>query len=170
MKRPDNAGAVRQRVLDARQLALKMIANVTYGYTAASFSGRMPCVDIADAIVETVRACATRGSPQPDARAVAPQGRRTLERAIHMVEGDPKWRAQVVYGDTDSLFVLLPGRSKEEAFRIGEVRPWLGLVSAPAQHLLRRCSAGNRGACDRVQSSARQAEDGEGVHALRAGQ
>lgn len=26
---------------------------------------------------------------------------------------------RVVYGDTDSLFVLLPGRSREEAFRIG---------------------------------------------------
>jgi hypothetical protein len=34
-------------MLDHRQYALKMIANVTYGYTSASFSGRMPCVDIA---------------------------------------------------------------------------------------------------------------------------
>jgi DNA polymerase zeta len=31
---------VLRRVLDARQLALKMIANVTYGYTAAGFSGK----------------------------------------------------------------------------------------------------------------------------------
>lgn len=36
-----------------------------------------------------------------------------------MVEGNPKWRARVVYGDTDSLFVLLAGRSREEAFQIG---------------------------------------------------
>ena len=36
-----------------------------------------------------------------------------------MVEGNPRWRARVVYGDTDSLFVLLPGRSREEAFEIG---------------------------------------------------
>ena len=36
-----------------------------------------------------------------------------------MVEGNPKWRARVVYGDTDSLFVLLPGRSRDEAFEIG---------------------------------------------------
>lgn len=34
--------------LDARQLGLKLIANVTYGYTSASFSGRMPCTDISD--------------------------------------------------------------------------------------------------------------------------
>jgi len=35
-----------QKVLDSRQLGLKLIANVTYGYTSANFSGRMPCVDV----------------------------------------------------------------------------------------------------------------------------
>lgn len=44
-----------QRLLDARQLTLKYIANVTYGYTAATFSGRMPAVEIADSIVQTGR-------------------------------------------------------------------------------------------------------------------
>jgi hypothetical protein len=34
------------RMLDARQLGLKLIANVTYGYTGASFSGRMPCIEV----------------------------------------------------------------------------------------------------------------------------
>ena len=38
-----------------RQLALKYIANVTYGYTSATFSGRMPCAEIADSIVQTGR-------------------------------------------------------------------------------------------------------------------
>ena len=45
--------------------------------------------------------------------------RETLENAIRMVEAHPRWRARVVYGDTDSLFVLLPGRSRDEAFEIG---------------------------------------------------
>lgn len=35
------------------------------------------------------------------------------------MEAHPDWRARVVYGDTDSLFVLLPGRSRAEAHRIG---------------------------------------------------
>jgi len=35
-----------QKVLHARQLGLKLIANVTYGYTAANFSGRMPCIEV----------------------------------------------------------------------------------------------------------------------------
>jgi DNA polymerase zeta len=40
------AGCPTYRMLDSRQLALKLIANVTYGYTAAGFSGRMPCVEL----------------------------------------------------------------------------------------------------------------------------
>ena len=54
---------------------------MTYGYTSASFSGRMPNVDIADAIVLS--------------------GRKTLECAIDIVESHPEWEAKVVYGDTD---------------------------------------------------------------------
>lgn len=34
------------RLLHARQLGLKLIANVTFGYTAANYSGRMPCVEV----------------------------------------------------------------------------------------------------------------------------
>lgn len=34
------------RMLEARQLGLKFIANFTFGYTAANFSGRMPCVEV----------------------------------------------------------------------------------------------------------------------------
>ncbi|AOW03215.1 hypothetical protein B0I72DRAFT_137686 [Yarrowia lipolytica] len=88
-----------QRLNHNRQLALKLVANVTYGYTSASFSGRMPCAEIADAIVQS--------------------GRETLEKCIDVIHGSDKWAAKVVYGDTDSLFVCLPGRTKDEAFKIG---------------------------------------------------
>lgn len=33
-------------MLDSRQLGLKLIANVTYGYTSANYSGRMPCIEV----------------------------------------------------------------------------------------------------------------------------
>ena len=52
-------------------------------------------------------------SPSPQlGDSVVSKGRETLERCIQMVNSNPSWRAQVVYGDTDSLFVLLKGRSK----------------------------------------------------------
>uniref|UniRef100_H2S107 DNA polymerase zeta catalytic subunit n=1 Tax=Takifugu rubripes TaxID=31033 RepID=H2S107_TAKRU len=87
------------RLLDARQLGLKLIANVTFGYTAANYSGRMPSVEVGDSIVH--------------------KARETLERAIKLVNDTTKWGARVVYGDTDSMFVLLKGATKEQAFKIG---------------------------------------------------
>lgn len=89
-----------KKLYDNRQLALKLIANVTYGYTSASYSGRMPNSDIADAIVSC--------------------GRETLLKAIKEIEKNIYWGAKVVYGDTDSLFIYLPGKTKEDAFRIGK--------------------------------------------------
>lgn len=89
-----------QQLLNNRQLALKLLANVTYGYTSASFSGRMPCSEIADSIVQT--------------------GRETLEKAIALIHATEKWGAEVVYGDTDSLFIYLKGRTRDQAFTIGE--------------------------------------------------
>lgn len=69
------------QIFNARQLALKLIANVTYGYTAAGFSGRMPCAELADSIVQCARS--------------------TLEKAISYVNAQEKWKARVIYGDTD---------------------------------------------------------------------
>uniref|UniRef100_H2ZKD5 DNA polymerase zeta catalytic subunit n=1 Tax=Ciona savignyi TaxID=51511 RepID=H2ZKD5_CIOSA len=99
MKKCDDSAT--RRMLDHRQLGLKLIANVTYGYTAANYSGRMPCVEIGDSIVH--------------------KSRETLERAIKLVNSNfPRWGGRVVYGDTDSMFIALkPGTSKKEAFRIG---------------------------------------------------
>jgi len=90
------------RSLNAKQFALKLIANVTYGYTAAGFSGRMPMAELADAIVQS--------------------GRETLEDTIRFIKTHPDWRefADVIYGDTDSIFVRLKGRTLEEAHRIGQ--------------------------------------------------
>ncbi|KAJ5318630.1 hypothetical protein N7476_005050 [Penicillium atrosanguineum] len=82
----DKDDKILQRLLNNRQLALKLIANVTYGYTSASFSGRMPCSEIADSIVQS--------------------GRETLEKAIAFIHSVERWGAEVVYGDTDSLFEI----------------------------------------------------------------
>uniref|UniRef100_A0A183B3A9 DNA-directed DNA polymerase n=1 Tax=Echinostoma caproni TaxID=27848 RepID=A0A183B3A9_9TREM len=86
-------------------LGLKLMANVIFGYTAASFSGRMPCVEVGDSIVH--------------------KSRETLERAIELVHSGKipfpqSCNARVVYGDTDSLFVHLPGLGRAEAFTAAE--------------------------------------------------
>ncbi|EDO18346.1 hypothetical protein Kpol_1013p17 [Vanderwaltozyma polyspora DSM 70294] len=99
MSELQNVSSDLNKIMNNRQLALKLLANVTYGYSSASFSGRMPCSDLADSIVQT--------------------GRDTLQNAINLIESNDNWGAKVVYGDTDSLFVYLPGKSREESFKIG---------------------------------------------------
>ncbi|KAJ2888498.1 DNA polymerase zeta, partial [Coemansia asiatica] len=101
MKRWGGEDIELSKKLDAWQMGLKLISNVTYGYTGASFSGRMPCVDIADAIVQC--------------------GRETLESTVQYIHSKyAVWGARVVYGDTDSVFIHMPGKSRESAFRIGK--------------------------------------------------
>ena len=48
------------------------------------------------------------------------KARETVDRAIRLVNSTKKWNAKVVYGDTDSMFVLLKGASKDQAFKIGQ--------------------------------------------------
>ena len=48
------------------------------------------------------------------------KGREALEKAVKTIHDHPTWGGRVVYGDTDSVFVLLKGRSKAEAFDLGE--------------------------------------------------
>lgn len=87
------------RILDAKQKSLKLLANVTCGYTSASFSGRMPCAEVSDSIIQT--------------------GRTTLEHSISFANHSLDYKAHVVYGDTDSLFIELKDCNREAAFRYG---------------------------------------------------
>lgn len=78
-------------------MAIKLFMNVMYGYTAASVHGRMPCCDIADSTVET--------------------GKFIMQRCKKFVENHKKYRGEVIYGDTDSLFILFRGQSVEIAMK-----------------------------------------------------
>jgi len=85
------AGQTLKRMMDHRQYALKMIANVTYGYTSASFSGRMPCVDIAGTLIGVSPLAAEHF---PDS--IVQTARETLERAIRVIETE--WKAEGTSG------------------------------------------------------------------------
>ena len=100
--------------LDRFQRGLKNLANVSYGYTSAYYSGRLPCVELADAIVTL--------------------GRLILERTIQYVGSQcDRWKkdigvsdVEVVYGDTDSLFVHVQG-SRKKANEIAKcIVSWVG--------------------------------------------
>ena len=68
-----------RRKTDNQQKILKLFMNVMYGYTAAGFSGKMPCSEIADAVVSTAR--------------------KVLFKTIKKVQKLNK-NFQIIYGDT----------------------------------------------------------------------
>lgn len=84
-----------KRILDARQGVLKAFAACAYGYTSAHYSGRMPCVEIGDSIVEC--------------------SRHMLEFVIDYIEKNYT-ELHILYGDTDSLFIQMPPASKAKCF------------------------------------------------------
>ena len=87
----------RKRQLDAKQYALKVMANAFYGYTGY-IKARLYILDIANAITSF--------------------GRYLISQTKKIVEEDPRF--QVVYGDTDSVMVLTPTLNVEEAFKFGK--------------------------------------------------
>ncbi|SBS81759.1 DNA polymerase zeta catalytic subunit, putative [Plasmodium ovale curtisi] len=71
--------------LTERMGKLKMILNVATGYIGANFSGRMPCVDISESIICT--------------------GKNFLLYIIEYIKENYNF-IKVLYGDTDSIFLL----------------------------------------------------------------
>ena len=55
------------------------------------------------------------------ADSVVSKGRETLERAIKLIEDNhSRWGAKVIYGDTDSMFVLFPDQTRQKAFELAQ--------------------------------------------------
>lgn len=96
---------LQRAVLDGRQLALKISANSVYGFTGATV-GQMPCLEISESVTG--------------------YGRQMIDHTKTMVERDYsikngfKYDAEVIYGDTDSVFVNFGPWSVNEAMKIGE--------------------------------------------------
>jgi DNA polymerase I len=98
-------GSVEYRVLDARQKAVKIITNASYGY--AGWIG-------------------ARWYVKPVAEAAAAWGRHTILTAIEMAK---KEQLKVVYGDTDSIFLENHPEKIERLSK--EIKQMIGLEVKP---------------------------------------
>ncbi|XP_043915313.1 DNA polymerase delta catalytic subunit [Protopterus annectens] len=101
----------KQKVLDGRQLALKVSANSVYGFTGAQV-GKLPCLEISQSVTGF--------------------GRQMIEKTKQLVESKYtlangyKADAKVIYGDTDSVMCKLGVNSVEEAMAVGqEAAEWV---------------------------------------------
>ncbi len=86
-----------KRILDARQFALKTMANAFYGYTGY-IRARFYILDIANSITSC--------------------GRDLIQRTKEIAESDKRFK--VIYGDTDSIMIKVPTKDIEEAFSLGK--------------------------------------------------
>ncbi len=90
-------------VLDARQLVLKLLANASYGFCGADTS-HLCCKPLAEACLRWGNHYCRVASELIEAEGAA------------IDYGEPRWPgAHVIYANTDSVFVKLPGRSPAEA-------------------------------------------------------
>ncbi len=91
------ANEYERKILDAKQDALKIVANSFYGQTGYVRS-RLYVLDIANAITSC--------------------GRSLIQQTKKIVESDPRFK--VIYGDTDSIMVKTPSDDLDKIFEFGK--------------------------------------------------
>ncbi|OMH84304.1 DNA polymerase delta catalytic subunit [Zancudomyces culisetae] len=94
------------RVLNGRQLALKIVANSVYGFTGATI-GRLPCLQISASVTAY-------------GRDMIEATKNNVEKTFTKENGYEN-DAVVIYGDTDSVMVKFGKVPLEEAMRLGKI-------------------------------------------------
>jgi len=95
----------KKKVLDGRQLALKISANSVYGFTGAQV-GKLPCLEISQSVTAF-------------GRMMIEQTKNTVE-ARYTKENGYAQDAVVIYGDTDSVMVKFGVDTVGEAMELGK--------------------------------------------------
>merc|ERR1712223_432893 len=99
------ADPFKKKVLDGRQLALKISANSVYGFTGAQV-GKLPCLEISQSVTAF-------------GRMMIEQTKNEVEGKYTIQNGYP-FNAEVIYGDTDSVMVKFGVDTVAEAMKLGQ--------------------------------------------------
>lgn len=97
--------SLRKKVLDGRQLALKISANSVYGFTGAQV-GKLPCLEISQSVTAFGRMMIEKTKSEVEAK--------------FTVENGYAHDARVIYGDTDSVMVKFGVQDVSEAMKLGK--------------------------------------------------
>ncbi|XP_065340551.1 DNA polymerase delta catalytic subunit [Cloeon dipterum] len=95
---------LRKKVLDGRQLALKISANSVYGFTGAQV-GKLPCLEISGSVTAYGRQMIEHTKQEVEAKYCKANGY--------------EFDAQVIYGDTDSVMIKFGVDDIKEAMKLG---------------------------------------------------
>ncbi|RUS68436.1 hypothetical protein EGW08_023802, partial [Elysia chlorotica] len=95
----------KRKVLDGRQLALKLSANSVYGFTGAQV-GKLPCLEISQSVTAF-------------GRMMIEMTRQYVEET-YTKENGYEHDAKVIYGDTDSVMCKFGVKTVEEAMKLGQ--------------------------------------------------
>ncbi|KAG0721764.1 DNA polymerase delta catalytic subunit [Chionoecetes opilio] len=95
---------LRMKVLDGRQLALKISANSVYGFTGAQV-GKLPCLEISQSVTSFGRTMIAFTKEQVEEK--------------YTIANGYSHNAKVIYGDTDSVMVLFGVETVAEAMAMG---------------------------------------------------
>ncbi|CAL8087292.1 unnamed protein product [Orchesella dallaii] len=95
----------KRKVLDGRQLALKISANSVYGFTGAQV-GKLPCLEISQSVTAF-------------GRMMIEQTKNEVEKK-YCVENGYAHDAKVIYGDTDSVMVRFGAKTVADAMVMGK--------------------------------------------------
>ncbi|KAF2360847.1 DNA-directed DNA polymerase family B exonuclease domain [Trinorchestia longiramus] len=96
---------LRKKVLDGRQLALKISANSVYGFTGAQV-GKLPCLEISQSVTSFGRTMIAFTKDEVEKQFITENGYAN--------------NAEVVYGDTDSVMVKFGVATVAEAMELGK--------------------------------------------------
>ncbi|XP_076045368.1 DNA polymerase delta 1, catalytic subunit isoform X3 [Oratosquilla oratoria] len=96
---------LRKKVLDGRQLALKISANSVYGFTGAQV-GKLPCLEISQSVTAFGRDMIAQTKEQVEKK--------------YTLENGYEHKAEVIYGDTDSVMIKFGVTTVAEAMELGK--------------------------------------------------
>ncbi len=94
-----------KKILDARQLAIKLSANSVYGFTGAAV-GPLPCVPISESVTAYGRDMINLT--------------RDTVVAHYTIKNGYQWDSKVIYGDTDSVMVVFGTTDLATAMAMGK--------------------------------------------------
>nr|KAG5686080.1 hypothetical protein BaRGS_030695 [Batillaria attramentaria] len=95
----------KKKVLDGRQLALKLSANSVYGFTGAQV-GKLPCLEISQSVTAF-------------GRMMIEQTKQYVEERYTIANGY-QHNAKVIYGDTDSVMCKFGTTTVEDSMKLGQ--------------------------------------------------